>query len=403
MLSALPLVEQPLPAWVCASFWASYVAGRAAVNNVLGLPSRFVAVEGFGTFHVLDSHPQSSFSLDASTPPTDGPPLFIIHGMFTNGLSMALLAAALADGGRRRVIVPDLLGSDFGCSTLTPIGGGSNDNDNDPSSSDAKKQHLTIARHVASLAALLNALGLSTVDVLGHSFGGFLAQELDLLLPPWRVRRLVLLCPGGGNRYLAGQSLRTIMGADVRATMEIFEHSIHNESLRRAVAAVFRTLSRTPYQTTLLLDVFDAQKYFLKFHDLSSKPVLLLWGSKDSVLEPREAKVQWRHMRGHPSSRAFWVEGSSHALNVDALATVSSATASFLDASSRSSDAAAAAAATAGSVMAQRPEPLGWFAAAVCAVPSMHRPLRPMMAEGLGHRSREEVEKANPRLLASRL
>ena len=51
MLSALPLVEQPLPAWVCASFWASYVAGRAAVNKPKhdGWTPLIKAAEKFGS------------------------------------------------------------------------------------------------------------------------------------------------------------------------------------------------------------------------------------------------------------------------------------------------------------------------------------------------------------------
>ena len=391
LLSALPLVSQPLPAWLCGSLWASNVAGRAMIN-ALGLTSTFIPVKGFGTFHVFDSHPPAKSNTPgagantsaSSGAPTTSLPLLVVHGMFTNGNSMGVLAAALSDlpllghneesgggggglegggargdrrNGQRRVLVPDLLGSDFGCSL--------------PEDAAARRPSplSTIGWHVASLAALLNALGVSTVDVLGHSYGGFVAQELCAALPAWRVRRVVLLCPGGGNRYRAGQSLRTIMGAGLDPTMELFEHSVRYRPLRRAVASIFRLLARTPTQATLLLDLFDARKYFFRFHDLSRKPVLLLWGTEDKVLEPRDAAVQWKHMAGHPCSRAFWVHGSSHVITFDAVATTYAATRAFLNESGGCGDALEA---------AER-ENMGWVARALWGVPAFHRDLSPML------------------------
>jgi pimeloyl-ACP methyl ester carboxylesterase len=54
----------------------------------------------------------------------------------------------------------------------------------------------TIEDYVFHEADLLDALGLEQVDVVGHSFGGWLAAELAVRRPD-RVRRLVLVDPLG--------------------------------------------------------------------------------------------------------------------------------------------------------------------------------------------------------------
>jgi pimeloyl-ACP methyl ester carboxylesterase len=56
--------------------------------------------------------------------------------------------------------VPDLLGSDFGCSRIDK----------------GQAQPHSVAAHTRSLVALLDNIGLGTIDLLGHSFGGFLVQ-----------------------------------------------------------------------------------------------------------------------------------------------------------------------------------------------------------------------------------
>ena len=70
------------------------------------------------------------------------------------------------------MIVPDLIGSDFGCSSSVR---GRGDGDEVPFRNDIKS-------HTSSLVKLVDALGLGSVDLLGHSFGGFLAQVTTMRL-----------------------------------------------------------------------------------------------------------------------------------------------------------------------------------------------------------------------------
>src|SRR5260221_11283061 len=63
----------------------------------------------------------------------------------------------------------------------------------------------TVEEMGAKAVAFVKALGLTTVDVLGFSIGGFVAQETTLLVPDL-VRRLILVRTGPR----AGQGLATL-------------------------------------------------------------------------------------------------------------------------------------------------------------------------------------------------
>jgi lipase len=104
--------------------------------------------------------------------PADGRPLLAMHGVTGHGGRWRVLAEALGDV---RVNAVDLRG--HGRSPWTPP--------------------WNIEQHVADVLATLDALGLSTVAVAGHSFGGAIAVHLARTAPE-RVERLVLLDPAIG-------------------------------------------------------------------------------------------------------------------------------------------------------------------------------------------------------------
>lgn len=97
-----------------------------------------------------------------------GPALLLIHGLGSSGDDWAFQREAFAN--RHRLILPDLRGSGRSAKPAGPY---------------------SMALFAADLWALLDALGIESVDVLGFSLGGAVAQEMALMHPQ-RVHRLVL-------------------------------------------------------------------------------------------------------------------------------------------------------------------------------------------------------------------
>lgn len=121
--------------------------------------------------------------------PGDGPALLLIHGLgCASSCDYPAVAATSALQGRRRLLI-DLLGSGF---------------------SDRPEEFgYTIENHARSVVALTEALGLTSLDLFGHSMGGAVAITAAAKLGE-RLQHLVLgepnLLPGGGffSRRVAG-------------------------------------------------------------------------------------------------------------------------------------------------------------------------------------------------------
>jgi pimeloyl-ACP methyl ester carboxylesterase len=103
----------------------------------------------------------------------DAPPLVLLHGFHVTSTMWAPNAADL--GATRRVYAPDTLG-DFGFSRTA-------------------QTPRTVDELVTWLGSLLDGLGLSSVDLGGMSYGGWLSAHFAARHPE-RVRRMVLLAPG---------------------------------------------------------------------------------------------------------------------------------------------------------------------------------------------------------------
>ena len=99
-----------------------------------------------------------------------GPPLLLVHGLMISGEMFEPVLDHFA--ARHRVIVPDLRGHGRSRGLPPPY---------------------TVERLAGDLADLLDHLGVDTVDVLGYSNGGAVAQQF-VLDHPGRCHRLVLAC-----------------------------------------------------------------------------------------------------------------------------------------------------------------------------------------------------------------
>lgn len=98
----------------------------------------------------------------------------LIHGLTASHKEWDLLGPALAEAGHF-VIAPDLRGR--GLSSKPAHG-------------------YSIVIHAADLAALCDAIGRTTVDVVGHSLGAVIGMYMAAVYPG-RVRRLVMVDAGG--------------------------------------------------------------------------------------------------------------------------------------------------------------------------------------------------------------
>jgi pimeloyl-ACP methyl ester carboxylesterase len=142
-----------------AMFFAAYdaVLKRWPVPfEEMDIPTRF------GTTHVTASGPK------------DAPPLVLLHGYMATAMMWALNIGDFSQ--RHRVYAIDTMGQPGKSIPGEPISGA--------------------ADYVAWLTATLDALHLDRVDLLGQSFGGWLALKYAIAAPE-RVQRLALLSAGG--------------------------------------------------------------------------------------------------------------------------------------------------------------------------------------------------------------
>lgn len=97
----------------------------------------------------------------------DGPPLLMIAGFGSDGASWAPVAPAMSQN--RRLIMPD----NRGCGQTRSAG------------------PISLSDYADDCLALLDHLGLRSVDIVGHSMGGAIAMDIASSAPN-RVRNLVL-------------------------------------------------------------------------------------------------------------------------------------------------------------------------------------------------------------------
>ncbi|GAC1347943.1 MAG: alpha/beta hydrolase [Acetobacteraceae bacterium] len=158
---------------------------------------RTVAARG-GEFHVAELG--------------DGPPVLLLHGWPEFWLTWEPVMTRLA--GRHRLIAPDLRGFGDSSKPAGPYGA---------------------AEHAADMLALLDALGVDRVGVVGHDVGGAIMQELARIAPA-RFTGLFFFdfsYPGIGAR----------MGTPDRLS-EIWYQSFHQMPMAPAMLASSREACR---------------------------------------------------------------------------------------------------------------------------------------------------------------
>ncbi len=205
-----------------------------------------------------------------------GPPLVLLHGLCDSHRSWFPVAPALARS--RRVLMLDLAGH------------------GESSRPDAS---YSLAWHANLVAGWLEKLGLDEVDLVGHSYGGGVAQWM-LLEHRKRIRRLALEASGGLGREV-GSALRW---ASFPFFVERFGQPFMALGTTRALNAAGGAYSREEIATLAgfnarpgtarafsrsVRDVINAwgqHRHFLdRARDVPSlPPIALLWGESDTLI-----------------------------------------------------------------------------------------------------------------------
>ena len=159
----------------------------------------------------------------------------------------------------------------------------------------------------------LDALGVGEVDLVGHSYGGGVAQYM-LLRQPGRVRRLALLAAGGLGREVSFELRLASLPVVVERLGQPFMALAAAPALRavggvldKEGAAWMRKVNSMPGTarafSRTVRDVIDWRGQRRHFRDRAMEieqlpPIALFWGTKDRVIPHSHALASAKFMRG---------------------------------------------------------------------------------------------------------
>jgi pimeloyl-ACP methyl ester carboxylesterase len=233
-----------------------------------------------------------------------GPALVLIHGLLGYSFSWRHVLDRFATA--REVYALDMPGSGFSeCSAAL-----------DPRLPAAAERLLTF----------LDISGITSCDLVGSSYGGATALFLAAKHPE-RIRSLTLVSPANpwshvGRRRLALLRLRTIARIFPAIARKVYP--LHGLAIRRMYGDPRRLGQETlrGYSLPLMRNgVFEhavaiTQGWYSDMAELESLlpsiseiPVLLLWGSKDRVVDPASAGILTSRLK---NSRLVIIEGAGH-------------------------------------------------------------------------------------------
>jgi pimeloyl-ACP methyl ester carboxylesterase len=242
--------------------------------------TRRIVRAGGVDLHVLDLGPDRAAS---------GPPVLLLHGLCDSHLTWSRVAPALA--ARRRVLVVDLPGHGLSGRPNASYG---------------------LAWNAEIVGAALDVLDLGAIDLVGHSYGGGVAQWM-LLTHRDRIRRLMLVSPGGLGRAVSMElrlgSLGALehfgqpfFGVGTRIGLGLagghFEgHETHEIAWMNARPGTARAVSRTIAD---VIDLGGQSRHFLdRAHEVDElPPITIAWGDRDRVLPFAHAEASIAHIEG---------------------------------------------------------------------------------------------------------
>lgn len=165
----------------------------------------------------------------------------------------------------------------------------------------------------------LDRLGIGAVDLLGHSMGGMIVQEMAALAPG-RVRRLVLYATGAvgvlpGRFETIDESKRRARADGPRATARRIAATWF---LEREAAAAYEPCAQiaeqcAPQAIEAGLEAMRTWSGADRLKDIAA-PTLIIWGDGDRSYPWAQIERLWR---GVPQARLAVIPGCAHAAHLE--------------------------------------------------------------------------------------
>jgi len=269
---------------VIAGVAMAIIITAPAIAQVQALPALGIALEGYAYpypveyFTVVNDGRQLAMAYMDVAPAANpnGHTVVLLHGKNFGGYYFREVIARLNSAGYR-VVVPDQIG--WGKSPKPDI-------------------HYSFQQLAANTAALLDALHIDKVAVLGHSTGGMLAVRFALMYPE-RVTHLILEDPIGLEDYrlkIPPQSDDTLLAQELNNTKPAAIEAFYahyfanpNPSVYEPLADVQIRVSRSPdykqwaLASALAYQLIYQQPVRYEYH-LLRPPTLIIVGAEDHTV-----------------------------------------------------------------------------------------------------------------------
>jgi len=257
---------------------ARFLTAYEAAMNFWPVRYEEIDVPGpFGSTHVIVSGPKT------------GLPLVLLHGyMATSAMWSPNIAAFSKD---HRVYAIDVMGQPGKSRPATPI------------------RH--VADFVSWLTATLDALHLDQVFLVGMSFGGWLALNYAAAAPA-RVRKLVLLSPGGLLPMVRQFTLRGMLMVFIPTRLTVNSFFRWLGFTHRAYPEIIDVINlglkhfRMPVETARIMPAVVPDEALRRV----TMPTLLLIGDQEVISDPVRALARARRLM--PNVEGELVAGCRH-------------------------------------------------------------------------------------------
>ncbi len=259
----------------CLAVYDAALAHWPVPYEQLDVPTRF------GSTHVIASGPR------------DAPPLVLLHG---NWATATMWSSTLSDLSHNfRAYAIDQV-DDVGKSIPTRLPASRSD-------------------YAEWLLDVFDQLGLQQADVIGLSYGGFLAVNFAMYAPD-QVKHLILLCPGVPNfgpptrKYaLHGMPLilfpSRLTGKWLIRGLSVNGYRPSDLEAEQLIVSAMNLRSRVPFRPVFNDDEFDKLK----------TPVLLLIGDREVLYDAKAAIDRARQLIPHIEAES--IPNGGHMLSTD--------------------------------------------------------------------------------------